>query len=239
MGSLALGGHVARRALYEPMLMTNISKVSWCNAYRGQHEGESTSDYVARLAQELDDEFQRQGPDTVCAFVAESVVGAALGCVPAVEGYFRAMRSVCDKYGALLVLDEVMSGVGRCGSLHAWQQEGIVPDIQALAKGLGGGYVAIGGLLIAPSVINVLDKGTGAFSHGQTYQGHPVACAAALEVQKVIREEKLVENVRAMGALLEKRLQEKLGAHPNVGNIRGKGLFWGVSIVLLRQRRSR
>ena len=139
------------------------------------------------------------------------------------------MRTVCDKYGALLVFDEVMSGMGRCGTLHAWEQEGVVPDIQTIGKGLGAGYAPVAGLLISAKVINVLDKGTGAFSHGQTYQGHPIACAGALEVQRVIREEKLVDNVVAMGKILERGLRKRLGDHPNVGDIRGKGLFWGVS----------
>lgn len=142
------------------------------------------------------------------------------------------MRKVCDKYGALLVFDEVMSGMGRCGTPHAWEQEGVVPDIQTIGKGLGAGYAPVAGLLINSKVIDVLDKGTGAFSHGQTYQGHPIACAAALEVQRVIREEKLVENVAKMGKFLEKGLRDKLSSHPNVGDIRGKGLFWGVRILL-------
>jgi adenosylmethionine-8-amino-7-oxononanoate aminotransferase len=153
----------------------------------------------------------------------------ALGCVPAVEGYFKAMRAICDKYGALLILDEVMSGMGRCGTLHAWQQEGIVPDLQTIGKGLGGGYAPIAGMLINSKVVNVLAKGTGAFSHGQTYQGHPLACAAALEVQRIVREEDLVANIAAMGKLLEKGLKTRLANHPHVGDIRGKGLFWGVS----------
>jgi adenosylmethionine-8-amino-7-oxononanoate aminotransferase len=139
------------------------------------------------------------------------------------------MRAVCDKYGALLIFDEVMSGMGRCGTLHAWQQEGVIPDAQTIGKGLGGGYAPVAGLLINHRVIDVLEKGSGAFSHGQTYQGHPIACAAALEVQRVVREERLVENVARMGQLLERGLRKRLGEHAHVGDIRGKGLFWGVS----------
>jgi len=139
------------------------------------------------------------------------------------------MKAVCDKYGALLIMDEIMSGMGRSGTLHVWQQEGVVPDIQTIGKGLGGGYAPIAGILINHRVVDALSRGTGAFAHGQTYQGHPIACAAALEVQRIIREGNLVDNVRRMGALLEKGLKERLADHPNVGNIRGKGLFWGVS----------
>jgi adenosylmethionine-8-amino-7-oxononanoate aminotransferase len=143
------------------------------------------------------------------------------------------MKAVCDKHGALLIFDEIMSGMGRSGTLHAWEQEDVVPDIQTLGKGLGGGYAAVAGLLIKKRVVDVLEKGSGAFSHGQTYQGHPIACAAALEVQKVIREERLVENVQKMGVLMGQLLKKRLGGHQNVGDIRGKGLFWGVSLARL------
>jgi adenosylmethionine-8-amino-7-oxononanoate aminotransferase len=138
------------------------------------------------------------------------------------------MKAICEKYGALFILDEVMSGMGRCGTLHAWEDEGVVPDLQTIGKGLGGGYAPVSGLLIGEKIVQAMDKGTGVFRHGQTYQGHPVACAAALAVQKIIKEENLLENVRAMGTYLEKQLRARLEAHPNVGNIRGKGLFWGV-----------
>lgn len=155
----------------------------------------------------------------------------ALGCVPSVPGYFKAMKAVCDRHGALLILDEVMCGMGRTGTLHAWQQEGITPDIQTLGKGLGGGYAPIAALMMNQRIVDALDRGTGNFMHGQTYQGHPVACAAAFEVQNIIRSRKLVANVAAMGKLLEEGLKANLGSHPNVGNIRGRGLFWGIEFV--------
>ncbi|KAJ5167519.1 Aminotransferase [Penicillium canariense] len=231
LGALGAGGHVLRRQPFEPLLAKNTSHVSPCYAYRGKKEGESDAGYVARLAGELDAEFQRVGPQTVCAFIAEPVVGAALGCVPAVPGYFPAMKAVCEKYGALLILDEIMSGMGRCGTLHAWEQEDVVPDIQTIGKGLGGGYAPVSGVLIHDSIVQTIDKGTGQFRHGQTYQGHPIACAAALAVQKTIKEQSLLENVRKMGAYLEERLRQQFQNHPNVGDIRGKGLFWGVEFV--------
>ncbi|KAK7419371.1 hypothetical protein QQX98_003323 [Neonectria punicea] len=231
LGSLSMSGHVARRSLFQDMLLPNIHRVSACNAYRGMKEGQTTEAYVQQLADELDQKFQEIGQDTVCAFVAEPVVGATLGCVPAVPGYFKAMRKVCDKYGAILILDEVMSGMGRSGTLHAWQQEGITPDIQTLAKGLGGGYAPVAGMLINHRVADALKNGSGAFSHGHTYQGHPVGCAAALEVQRIIREENLVENVRENGALLGELLHKHLDDHPYVGNVRGKGLFWGTGQI--------
>ncbi|KXX83450.1 putative aminotransferase YodT [Madurella mycetomatis] len=231
LGALAVGGHEFRRAKFEPLLMKNVSSVSPCNEFRGKNAGETDEDYVARLAKELDDEFKAVGPETVCAFVAEPVVGAALGCVPSVPGYFKAMQAVCRKHGALLILDEVMCGMGRTGTLHAWEQEGVVPDIQTIGKALGGGYQPVAGVLVNRHVVEVLEKGSSAFVHGHTYQGHPAVCAAALEVQHIIQDENLLSNVRAMGALLSRRLHERLGSHPNVGNIRGRGLFWGIEFV--------
>ncbi|KAI4743363.1 aminotransferase, class III [Aureobasidium sp. EXF-12298] len=233
LGALSISGHKARRAPYEPMLLPNMSRVSACNAYRGMKESETEAEYVDRLAKELDDEFQRLGPETVCAFVAEPVVGAALGCVPAVKGYFQAVRAICDKYGALLILDEVMCGMGRTGTMHAWQSPliGVVPDIQTIGKGLGGGYAPIAGVLISRKVTDTLFQGTGAFTHGQTYQGHPVSCRAALEVLRTLRDEKLVQNAAAMGEKLEELLKRFVLPLPHVGNVRGKGLFWGIEFV--------
>ncbi|KAF2672652.1 PLP-dependent transferase [Microthyrium microscopicum] len=212
LGPLGLGGHTMRRKPFEPLLSSNCSRVSACYAYRGMKEGESEEQYVVRLAEELDAEFQRVGPETVCAFVAEPVVGAALGCVPCVPGYFKAMKEVCDRYGALLVMDEIMCGMGRSGTLHAWQDPavGVVPDIQTVGKGLGGGFAPVAGVLASKKVMSVFEKGTGAFVHGQTYQGHPLSCSAALAVQKEMKEKNLVSNVAELGVLFEKLLKEKV-----------------------------
>ncbi|PTB62785.1 adenosylmethionine-8-amino-7-oxononanoate aminotransferase-like protein [Trichoderma citrinoviride] len=231
LGALSVGGHVGRRAAYEPILMQNVSHVSPCNPYRNKLDSESTAEYVERLAQELDAEFQRVGAHNVCAFIAEPVVGAALGCVPAVEGYFKAMKAVCDKHGALLVLDEVMCGMGRTGTMHAWEQEGVVPDIQTVGKGLGGGYAPIAGVLVGHRVIRTLEEGSGRFSHGHTYQAHPISCAAAAEVHRIILKEGLVDNVRHMGEYLGSLLKKRLGHHRHVGDVRGRGLFWGIEFV--------
>lgn len=235
IGALGVSGHVARRAPYKPFLMGNVHHVSPCNAYRQRQEGESNDAFVARKAAELEAKFQELGPETVIGFIAEPVVGAALGCVPSVPGYLKAMRDVCHKHGALFILDEVMSGMGRCGTLHAWQGEGVVPDIQTIGKGLSAGYQPIAAVLISSKVVNALLNGSGQFIHGQTYQGMPVQAAAALEVQRINREENLMENVRVQGAYLEKRLKALLGDHPNVGDIRGRGLFWGIEFVKDKQ----
>lgn len=242
LGALAAGGHVARRAIFEPILNINTSRVSPCYAYRDLSPTDSEAMFVKRLEAELDAEFQRVGPQNVAAFIAEPIVGAALGCVPPVTGYFKAVRRVCDKYGALLIFDEVMCGSGRCGPeaserypkpLHAWQDPliGVVPDIMTMGKGLGGGYQAIAAMMASRDVIRVLQQGTGSFGHGQTYQSHPMACKAALTVLNIVRKEDLVANVRKQGGLLGRLLRERLETHPLVGNVRGQGLFWGIEFV--------
>jgi len=231
LGALAAGGNMMRRAPYAPLLSDAFSLVSPCFPYHFQGSGESDAQYVRRLADELEAEFQRLGPGNVIAFLAETVVGATTGCVAALPGYFKEVRKICDRHGALLILDEVMCGMGRTGTMHAWEQEGISPDIQVVAKGLGGGYQPIGGILIGKRIIEALQAGSGGFRHGHTYQAHPVACAAALAVQKVIREDNLLPNVRAMGERLMNGLTERLGNHRHVGDIRGRGLFWAIELV--------
>ncbi len=231
LGALAASGNAFRRAPYEDILAQNFSRVSACFPYHERQKDESDAAYVERLAQELEAEFQRVGPDRVAAFCAETVVGATAGCVTPTPGYFAAIRAVCDRHGALLILDEIMCGMGRTGTTHAWQQEGVTPDIQAVAKGLGGGYQPIGGILITDKVLWAIENGSGAFVHGHTYQAHPVACAAALEVQRIIRDEDLLANVRTIGAVLESKLRERFGQHPFIGDVRGRGMFWAVEIV--------
>ncbi len=238
LGALSAGGHIARRAPYEPILSAAFSKVSPCFAYHYQAPNESDAQYVGRLAAELEAEFQLLGPGTVAAFIAETVVGAAAGCVAAVPGYFAAVRAACDWHGALLILDEVMCGMGRTGTLHAWEQEGVAPDIQAVAKGLGGGYAPIGGILASGRVMAALRDGSGGFMHGQTYQAHPVACAAALEVQRILADDDLLANAARQGRTLKRLLTERFGNHRHVGDVRGRGLFWALEFVADRAQRT-
>ena len=230
--ALSLSGYNSRKNFYKGMLRSdNIHYVSACYSYRQQLEGESDSAFVARKKAELEAKFIEIGPDTVMAVILEPMVGAALGCVPAVPGYLKAMQDVCHKYGALLIFDEVMCGSGRTGTLHAWQAEDVIPDIQTMAKGLGGGYVAISAVLATEKVVKVIMKGSGEFVHGQTYEGMPATAVGALEVQKFIQDNNLLENVSIQGAYLGERLKALLGHHPNVGDIRGRGLFWAIEFV--------
>ena len=223
MGALSVSKFPARQAAYEDILADNVEHVSSCNPYRQLLDGESNAEFVARKADELDKTFQRIGPERVMAFIMEPVSGAALGCVSAVPGYIGAMKEVCHKYGALLILDEVMCGMGRTGFCHVWQMEGVAPDILIVGKGLGAGYHPIAAILAAPSVLEVLK--TEQFIHGLTFDAVPVGAVAALKVQQIIADNDLLDNVKKQGDLLGRSLKAKLGNHPNVGDIRGVGLF--------------
>lgn len=236
LGALAAGGNEWRRAQFRPLLI-ETHHIDPCYAYRYRHEGESEEEYAARAAQALEDRILELGPDQVIAFVAETVVGATAGAVPPVADYFKRIRAICDRYGVLLILDEVMCGMGRTGTLHACEQEGIAPDLMTVAKGLGGGYQPIGAVLLGQHIFRAFAEGSGFFQHGHTYMGHPMAAAAALAVQTVIREENLLGNVTAMGARLADRLAQRFGGHPHVGDIRGRGLFRGLELVRDRDTR--
>jgi adenosylmethionine-8-amino-7-oxononanoate aminotransferase len=230
LGALSVGGNAWRRKMFAPILVPS-NHISAAYAYRGQAAGETLEAYGKRIADELDAKIVELGAKNVIAFVAETVVGATLGAVEPPPGYFKRIREICDRHGILLILDEVMCGMGRCGTLHAVETEGIVPDLMVLAKGLGGGYVPIGAVLTSARVMEAFARGSGAFMHGHTYMGHPLACAAALAVRQTVREQNLLDNVRAQGARLRTLLQETLGDHPHVGDIRGRGLFFGIELV--------
>ncbi|MER8912047.1 aspartate aminotransferase family protein [Mesorhizobium sp. M0854] len=237
LGALAAGGNVWRRAQFKPLLI-ETHHIAPCYAYRGRLPAESEHQYGERIANELEAKILELGPHEVIAFVAETVVGATAGAVPPVDGYFKKIRQICDRYGVLLILDEVMCGMGRTGTLHAFEQEGIVPDVVAIAKGLGGGYQPIGAVLFGRHIYDAFASGSGFFQHGHTYMGHPMAAAAGLAVQDAIREHRLLDNVVQMGKLLNRRLRERFDNHHHVGDIRGRGLFRGLEIVAERSDKS-
>jgi adenosylmethionine-8-amino-7-oxononanoate aminotransferase len=234
LGVLAVGGNEWRRAPFAPLLVP-ATHISPCYPYREQPEGETDEQYVARLAHELEAAILAQGADRIIAFVAETIGGATAGVLTPVPGYFKAMRAICDKYGVLLILDEVMCGMGRSGTLYASEQEGVTPDLVAIAKGLGGGYQPIGALLAQKKIVDAMSAGSGFFQHGHTYLGHPVACAAALAVQTVIKRDGLLAQVRHNGLAFENILKQQFKDHPYVGDIRGRGFFWGIELVLDRE----
>ncbi len=230
LGALATGGNAQRRAAFAPLLI-ETHHIEPCFAYRYRRADESDEAYGLRAAEALERKIVELGGNSVIAFVAEPVVGATAGAVPPAPGYFQRIREICDRYGVLLILDEVMCGMGRTGTLHACEQEGVAPDLLAIAKGLGGGYEPIGAVLLSRTIFDAFANGSGLFQHGHTYLGHPLACAAGLAVQRVIKRDRLLDNVMEMGARLHRRLSERFGNHPHVGDIRGRGLFQAIELV--------
>ncbi|ODU08193.1 MAG: hypothetical protein ABS84_14180 [Rubrivivax sp. SCN 71-131] len=234
LGALAVGGNAWRRRQFAPLLMP-VTHVSPCYEYRDRGHDETPEQYGQRLVQELSEAIDQLGGTRVIAFVAETVVGATAGALTPVPGYLKGVRQLCDRHGILLILDEVMCGMGRTGTLHACEQEGVVPDLLTIAKGLGGGYQPIGAVLAQGRIVEAFARGSGLFQHGHTYIGHAMACAAALAVQQVIERDGLLERVRQQGQGLAARLAATLGGHPHVGDIRGRGLFWGLELVRERE----
>ena len=237
LGALATGGNLWRREPFAPLLMES-HHISPCYAYRGQRPDENPYDYGQRVAQELEDKILELGAESVLAFVAEPVVGATSGAVPPVEGYFKRIREICDQHGILLILDEVMCGMGRTGTLFACEQDEVEPDICVVAKGLGAGYQPIGAMLCTAEIYDTIREGTGFFQHGHTYNGHPTAAAASLAVLQRLVDDRLIDRVNPMGDKLKAALVDVFGQHPNVGDIRGRGLFLGLELVADRETKA-
>ncbi|MGF1475703.1 MAG: aspartate aminotransferase family protein [Geminicoccaceae bacterium] len=230
LGALSVGGNQWRRAQFEPLLM-DVSHVTPCYPYREQEPGETDDAFVDRLVGEIDETIRGLGPENVIGFVAEPVVGATMGAVPAFPGYLSRVRELLDTHGCLLILDEVMCGMGRTGHLYACAEDRVTPDLLAIAKGLGAGYQPIGAMLVHKRIISALEAGSGFFQHGHTYMGHPTACAASMAVQETIERDNLLARVRDLGDRLEQNLHERFGNHHHVGDIRGRGLFRAIELV--------
>lgn len=237
LGALAAGGNLWRRQMFQPILV-ETSHISPCYAWRDQINGETTFEYGQRVANELETEILRLGAENVMGFIAEPVVGATLGAVPAVKGYFKRIRQICDQYGVLLILDEVMCGMGRTGHIYACDEDGISPDILTIAKGLGAGYQPVGAMLASKNIFETIAEGSGFFQHGHTYLGHPVATAGASKVLDIIAADGMMEIVRAKGARLMDALTDRFGQHPHIGDIRGRGLFLGMEFVSDRESKA-
>ena len=237
LGALAAGGNEWRRQIYDPLLM-QTSHIAPCYAYREKQKDENEITFARRVANELETEIQRLGPENVMAFVAEPVVGATLGAVTAIDGYFTRIREICDEYGVLLILDEVMCGMGRTGYFYACEADSVRPDILTIAKGLGAGYQPIGAMLCSAEIYQAIEKGSGFFSHGHTYLGHPVACAAAYAVVTTVLDENLIDRVTCQGIKIKNLLEDKFGNHSHIGDIRGRGLFLGMEFVADRNSKA-
>ena len=233
LGALAVGGNEWRRESFRPLLVAG-HHIAPCFEYRERHSEETQEEYGARAAQELEDKIIELGPKNVADFVVETVVGATAGAVAAVPGYFARIREICDRYGIHLILDEVMCGTGRTGSMMAYEQEHITPDLVTMAKGLAAGYQPVGALLCTDKIIETIRSNSGFFQHGHTFMGHATAVAASLATQKAIREENLLANVVERGKAIRAQLRTAFANHPNIGDVRGRGLFIGVEFVANR-----
>jgi len=230
LGALASGGNEWRRQPFAP-LMIETSHISPCYEYREKRDDETTFEFGQRVANELETEILRLGSENVMAFIAEPVVGATLGAVPPVAGYYKRIREICNQYGILLILDEVMCGMGRTGSLFAFEQESVTPDILAIAKGLGAGYQPIGAMMCTDTIYAAIENGSGFFQHGHTYLAHPAACAGSYAVVSAIIDRNLISQVNELGARFQAELNNAFGQHRHIGDIRGRGLFLGLEIV--------
>ena len=237
LGALAAGGNAWRRAQFAPLL-ADTSHIAPCYEYRDRQDDETPQAYGLRVADELEAEIQRLGPDSVMAFVAEPVVGATMGAVPAVPGYLKRIREICDRHGILLILDEVMCGMGRTGHLYACTEDGVAPDMITVAKGLGAGYQPIGALICTGQIYDAIAAGSGFFQHGHTYMGHAMAAAGAGAVLRAIRDRQLLPRVREAGETLDAALRDRFGQHPHIGDIRGRGLFRGLELVADRETKA-
>ncbi len=237
LGALAAGGNAWRRAQFAPLLV-ETSHIAPCYEYRDRRDDESRAAYGLRVADELEAEIQRLGPDSVMAFIAEPVVGATMGAVPAVPGYLKRIREICDRHGILLILDEVMCGMGRTGHLFACDEDGVAPDMIAIAKGLGAGYQPIGALLTSGRIYDAIAQGSRFFQHGHTYMGHAMAAAGAGAVLRAIKDRGLIARVQQAGETLTAALRDRFGQHPHVGDIRGRGLFRGLELVADRETKA-
>lgn len=230
LGTLSVGNHATRSAPYIPY-MFDVTHIAPCYAYRDRQGEEAEEAYGERVANELESAILSLGPENVAGFVVETVAGATLGAATAVAGYSKRIREICDRHGVLLILDEVMSGSGRTGSWFAFEQEGIVPDIAVIAKGLGAGYQPIAAVLLSPGVADAIDHGSGAVAHSHTYMGHACGAAAALAVLDVVRDDNLLDNVARQGRSLRERITQRLHNHPHVGDVRGRGLLLALELV--------
>ena len=236
LGATSVSGSLFRREPYEKVLH-DWPRIAPCYAYRHRNEDETEREYGHRVAAELDEAIRMAGPGNVAAFIAEPVVGATLGVVPPVPGYFEEIRRICDRHNVLFIADEVMCGSGRCGTFYMHDQEGVLPDLVTIAKGLGGGYQPIGAVICRDFICEALRKDTAAFAHGHTYIGHALACAAGVAIQKCL-DGGVLDSVSGKGLRLLQLLNERFGEHPHVGDIRGRGLFVGIEFVLDRNNRA-
>lgn len=235
LATLATGGNIKRKEAFLPYLPTCMHHIDPVYAYRLKKDNESLSEYGLRAANLLEEKILELGAHTVSAFIFEPLVGSTLGAVEAPLSYYKRVREICDKYGVLLVFDEIMCGTGRTGYLFASEYTHVKPDLITIAKGIGAGYQPLAACLISKKICKAIEEGSGDFSHGHTYIAHATACAAGIAVLKEFENENLLENVQKMGHYLKSTLEKRFFNHKHVGDIRGRGLFIGLELVKNRK----
>jgi len=236
LGALSVSGFLERKRAFEGSLL-DVSHLSPVNAYRPI--AGSTPETVGEAgAKELEDEILRVGPEKICAFIFEPVVGAAGGCVPAPRGYAKRVREICDKHGVIMISDEVMCGAGRTGTWRALEQDGVEPDIMSVAKGLAAGYLPLGAAIYNDKVADAIHGTHGAPMTGHTFTAHTACCAAGVAVQKIVERDRLVERVHKMEGALRNKLAEATKDIEAVGDIRGRGFFQALELVADRQTKA-
>ena len=236
LGALSVSGFLERKKAFEGSLL-DVSRLSPANVYR-PIAGTTAEMAGEACARELEAEILRFGPEKICGFIFEPVVGAAGGCVPAPPGYAKQVREICDRYGVLMISDEVMCSAGRCGTWRALEHDGVEPDIMSVAKGLAAGYLPLGAAIYTDKVADAIHGKHGAPMTGHTFTGHTACCAAGVAVQRIVEREKLVERVHANGPKLAALLRAALAGIDAVGDIRGRGYFQAVELVADRERKT-
>ena len=236
LGALGVSGFLERRLPFEGAYIDAI-RISPANAYR-PIAGATAETAGEACAQELEDAILRHGAESIAAFIFEPVVGAAGGCVPAPSGYSKRVREICDRYGILMISDEVMSGVGRCGTWRALERDGVAPDLMSVAKGLAAGYMPLGAAIYNGKVHEAIMAAHGAPMTGHTFTGHTASCAAGVAVQNIILRENLVERVASNEARIKSMLADALTGVEAVGDIRGRGHFIAVELVANRETKA-
>ncbi|MGH2560388.1 MAG: aspartate aminotransferase family protein [Thermomicrobiales bacterium] len=233
LAALGYGGNTGRRRPYAAVL-PHAEHIAPCFPYRCWASGSCPTCDLS-CAKQLEHVIRQVGPENVAAFIAEPVVGATLGAVPATPGYFQAIREMCDRYDVLFIADEVMTGFGRTGRNFALDHWGVAPDLIACAKGISGGYAPLGAVLVKPEIVAEVSRRGSSFVIGHTYAANPLSCAVGAAVLRYIRDHDLIQNAATAGRHFLERLRELQDRHPMIGDVRGLGLLAGVELVLDRE----
>jgi adenosylmethionine-8-amino-7-oxononanoate aminotransferase len=235
LAALSLSGRTDWRRIYSPLLLP-VTHIAPPYAYRCAYCAGAPECTLA-CADELERAILNEGPETVALFIAEPVIGTSAPAVAAPHAYYLRVREICDKYDVLFVADEVLCGYGRCGRPFAISEWGVEPDVITLGKAIASGYAPLAAMLVSEKIRDGLTRGTGRFVHGLTYSGMPSACFIGLQVHTIMQQEGLFTRAASIGKYLEQRLDRLARQHEIIGQVRGKGLLFGLELVADRKSR--